>query len=223
MGINIGGMAGPIFCGWLAMYDWRYGFALAGVVMLGGLVQFRLMQGHLGLAGLAPAATPSAPFRLRSWSVIMTVVVVAFALLWAGVNGFVEFDALWLARGTTAVLAVGTFAYFGYLFVAGRLTAVERRRVVVILVLVLASAVFWAGYEQFGSSLNLFAERYTVREIGGFEIPTTWFQSLSPMFLIAAGAVLLDALALARAPAPGARRRRRSSRSACCCWGLGSS
>ncbi len=185
MGINIGGMAGPIFCGWLAMYDWRYGFALAGVVMLGGLVQFRLMQGHLGLAGLAPAATPSAPFRLRSWSVIMTVVVAAFALLWAGVNGFVEFDALWLARGTTAVLAVGTFAYFGYLFVAGRLTAMERRRVVVILVLVLASAVFWAGYEQFGSSLNLFAERYTVREIGGFEIPTTWFQSLGPLFLIA--------------------------------------
>ena len=185
MGINIGGMAGPIFCGWLAMYDWRYGFALAGVVMLGGLVQFRLMQGYLGPAGLAPAATPSAPFRLRSWSVIMTVVVAAFALLWAGVNGVVEFDALWLARGTTAVLAVGTFAYFGYLFVAGRLTAMERRRVVVILVLVLASAVFWAGYEQFGSSLNLFAERYTVRQIGGFEIPTTWFQALGPLFLIA--------------------------------------
>ena len=80
----------------------------------------------------------------------------------------------------------------------------ERRRVVVILVLVLASAVFWAGYEQFGSSLNLFAERYTVREFGGFEIPTTWFQSLNPTFLIAARAGLLDALDLARAPAPRA-------------------
>ena len=43
-------------------------------------------------------------------------------LLWAGVNGLVEFDALWLARGTTAALAVGTLAYFGYLFSAGRLT-----------------------------------------------------------------------------------------------------
>jgi proton-dependent oligopeptide transporter, POT family len=49
---------------------------------------------------------------------------------------------------------------------------------------VLASAVFWAGYEQFGSSLNLFAERYTVRDFGGFEIPTSWFQSLNPLFLI---------------------------------------
>jgi proton-dependent oligopeptide transporter, POT family len=52
-------------------------------------------------------------------------------------------------------------------------------------VLVLASAVFWSGFEQFGSSLNLFAERFTIREFGGFEIPTTWFQSLNPLFLIA--------------------------------------
>jgi POT family proton-dependent oligopeptide transporter len=184
MGINIGAVLGPVCCGWLASYDWRYGFALAGVVMLGGLVQFRLMQSHLGSAGLAPAAPPSGAFRRRSWSVIMTAVAAAFVLLWAGVTGLVELDALLLAQGTTAVLAIGTFAYFGYLFAAGHLTGVERRRVAVILVLVLASAVFWAGYEQFGSSLTLFAERYTVREIGGFEIPATWFQSLNPLFLI---------------------------------------
>jgi POT family proton-dependent oligopeptide transporter len=184
MGINIGAFLGPIFCGALALYDWRYGFALAGVVMLGGLVQFRVMSPDLGSAGVAPATAPSATFRAVSWSVIAAVVGAAFLLLWAGVNGMVDFDALWLARGTTTALAVGTLAYFGYLFIAGRLTALERRRVLVILVLVLASAVFWAGFEQFGSTLNLFAERYTIRDFGGFEIPTTWFQSLNPMFLI---------------------------------------
>jgi POT family proton-dependent oligopeptide transporter len=184
MGINLGAVLGPLVCGILATYNWRYGFAAAGVGMLAGLVQFRLMQGHLGSAGLVPATVPSEPFRVRSWLVIGTVVAAAFVLLWLGVNGFVEFDALWLARGTTTVLAFGTFAYFGYLFAAGRLTALERRRVIVILVLVLASAVFWAGFEQFGSSLNLFAERYTIRDLGAFEIPTTWFQSLNPLFLI---------------------------------------
>jgi POT family proton-dependent oligopeptide transporter len=184
MGINIGAVLGPIVCGVLATYDWRYGFAAAGVGMLAGLVQFRLMGRHLGAAGLAPATAPSAPFRVRSWSVIGAVVAAAFALLWAGVSGFVEFDALVLARGTTAALAVGTAVYFGYLFLAGRLTAVERGRVVVILVLVLASAVFWAGFEQFGSSLTLFAERYTIRDFGAFEVPASWFQSLNPMFLI---------------------------------------
>jgi POT family proton-dependent oligopeptide transporter len=184
MGINIGAVLGPIVCGVLATYDWRYGFAAAGFGMFAGLVQYRLLQGYLGSAGLAPAAAPTAPFRTRSWSVIAAVVAAAFVLLWAGVNGLVDFDAVLLAHGTTAALAVGTLAYFGYLFLAGRLTPEERRRVVLILVLVLASAVFWAGYEQFGSTLNLFAERYTVRDIGGFEIPTSWFQSVNPAFLI---------------------------------------
>jgi POT family proton-dependent oligopeptide transporter len=184
MGINLGAMLGPIVCGVLATYDWRYGFAAAGVGMLLGLVQYRLMGRHLGTAGLAPATAPSSRLRVWSWSVIGAVVAAAFALLAAGVTGLVAFDAVLLARGTTAALAVGTLAYFGYLFVAGGLTAEERRRVVVILVLVLASAVFWSGYEQFGSSLNLFAERFTIREFGGFVIPTTWFQSLNPLFLV---------------------------------------
>ena len=184
MGINIGAVLGPIVCGVLASYDWRYGFAAAGFGMLAGLVQYRFLQRYLGSAGLAPAAAPTATFRTRSWSVIAAVVAAAFVLLWAGVNGLVDFDAVLLAHGTTAALAVGTLVYFGYLFLAGSLTPEERRRVVLILVLVLASAVFWAGYEQFGSTLNLFAERYTVRDIGGFEIPTSWFQSVNPAFLI---------------------------------------
>jgi POT family proton-dependent oligopeptide transporter len=184
MGINLGAVLGPLVCGLLATYDWRYGFAAAGVGMFFGLVQFRRMQRYLGAAGLVPAVAPTPTFRARSWSVVAAVVVAALVLLVAGVNGFVELDAVALARGTTAALAVGTLAYFGYVFLAGRLTPLERRRVVVILVLVLASAVFWAGYEQFGSTLNLFAERYTVREIGAFVIPTTWFQSLNPLFLI---------------------------------------
>ena len=184
MGINIGAVLGPIVCGVLATYDWRYGFAAAGFGMLAGLVQYRLLQGYLGSAGLAPAVAPTAVFSTRSWSVIAAVVAASFVLLWAGVNGLVDFDAVSLAHGTTAALAVGTLVYFAYLFLAGRLTPEERRRVVLILVLVLASAVFWAGYEQFGSTLNLFAERYTVRQFGDFEIPTTWFQSLNPTFLI---------------------------------------
>jgi proton-dependent oligopeptide transporter, POT family len=184
MGINIGAVLGPIVCGFLAAYEWRYGFAAAGFGMLLGLVQYRLMQEFLGSAGLAPATAPSSQFRARSWSVIAIVVVAAFALLYAGVNGLVSFDAVTLAQRTTAALVAGTLAYFAYLFVAGRLTPLERRRVLVILVLVLASAVFWAGFEQFGSSLNLFAERYTLREVVGFEIPTSWFQSLNPFFLI---------------------------------------
>src|SRR5688572_23476409 len=87
MGINLGGVLGPIVCGGLALVDWRFGFAAAGVVMLLGLVQFRLMGAYLGEAGLAPATIPSAPFRLHSWSVVAAIVLAAFVLLWTGVNG----------------------------------------------------------------------------------------------------------------------------------------
>jgi POT family proton-dependent oligopeptide transporter len=55
---------------------------------------------------------------------------------------------------------------------------------IVIVVLVLACALFWSGFEQAGSSLNLFADRYTDRDLGWFVIPTTWFQSLNPLMII---------------------------------------
>jgi POT family proton-dependent oligopeptide transporter len=64
------------------------------------------------------------------------------------------------------------------------LTTVERRRIIVLLVLVLASSAFWAGYEQAGSSLNLFAQRSTDRMLGSFEIPAGWFQSVPAIFVI---------------------------------------
>jgi POT family proton-dependent oligopeptide transporter len=107
------------------------------------------------------------------------------AVLWfAGINGWVTFDALLLARGTTVAIVLSTIVYFAYVFIAGKLTREERNRVLVIIVLVFACAMFWAGFEQAGSSLNLFAERYTERQIGGFEIPAGWFQSLNPLFII---------------------------------------
>jgi len=75
-------------------------------------------------------------------------------------------------------------AYFAYLLLFAGLTAVERRRIVVLLVLVLASTAFWGGYEQAGSALNLFAQRHTDRMLGAFEIPAGWFQSVPAIFVI---------------------------------------
>ena len=75
-------------------------------------------------------------------------------------------------------------AYFAYLLFFAGLTMIERRGIVLLLVLVLASSVFWAGYEQGGSALNLFAERHTDRLLGSFEIPTGWFQSVGSIFVI---------------------------------------
>jgi POT family proton-dependent oligopeptide transporter len=74
------------------------------------------------------------------------------------------------------------------LFGAG-LTRSERLRVLALAVLFIASVLFWAGYEQTGSSLNLFAERYTDRALLGWVIPATWFQSLNPVYIVMFGPV----------------------------------
>lgn len=185
MGINTGAFLGPIVCGWLALQNWHYGFAAAGVGMLFGLIQFRLTRSHLGNAGLYPDSTPTPALSRNAWRAIGVAVAALFLLLFAGVGGLITFDASLLARGTAVAITLATVLYFGYVFATGKLTAEERNRVFVIIVLVAACALFWSGFEQAGSSLNLFAERYTIREIGSFVIPTTWFQSLNPIFIVA--------------------------------------
>jgi POT family proton-dependent oligopeptide transporter len=184
VGINVGAALGPLICGWLAEADWHYGFAAAGVGMLVGLIQFRHSRAELGSAGRQPAVAVSAPMRayVRAFAVGAFVLVVV--LFWGGLSGRIGLDASRIARGTTAAIVGATAAYFGYIFLIGRLTREERNRVIVIVVLVLAGAMFWAGFEQAGSSLNLFAERYTIRQFGGFGIPASWFQSLNPAFII---------------------------------------
>jgi POT family proton-dependent oligopeptide transporter len=193
MGINVGAALGPLVCGFLAQggwqlggleANWHYGFAAAGVGMLVGLIQFRSHRALLGDAGTAPEGEMAAPSRRRSWTTVAIALVVVGVLYVAGVAGWVDYDAVRLAQGTTVAIVAATVVYFGYVFIAGRLTREERNRVIVIVVLVLACAMFWAGFEQAGSSLNLFAERYTDRDLGGFEIPASWFQSLNPTFII---------------------------------------
>ena len=66
----------------------------------------------------------------------------------------------------------------------GGLSAGEWKRIGAIVIFFLAATVFWGGYEQAGSTLNLFADRYTRLEIVGFTFPSSWFQSVQPFFVI---------------------------------------
>ncbi len=186
MGINIGAALGPLVCGWLAQDNWHYGFGVAGVGMLFGLIQFKLTQSQLGDAGLAPPATDGgdAAYRRKAWGGILAILLLVAGLLVAGLTGTVNLDPVALAQSSTYAIVALAFVYFGYILLLGRLTRDERGRVIVIIVLFFAAAMFWSGFEQAGSSLNLFAERYTIREFGGFEIPASWFQSLNPVFII---------------------------------------
>ncbi|GAA4876986.1 peptide MFS transporter [Ferrimonas pelagia] len=64
------------------------------------------------------------------------------------------------------------------------LTAVERDRLKVILVMGLFTIIFWAGFEQAGGLMNLFTNEFTDRTIGSWQVPTAWFQSLNAIFIV---------------------------------------
>ena len=63
-------------------------------------------------------------------------------------------------------------------------TAAEWKRMGAIVVFFLVAVIFWGAYEQAGSTLNLFADRYTRTELFGFSFPSSWFQSVQPVFVI---------------------------------------
>jgi len=123
----------------------------------------------------------------------------ALAAVYAGaLGGAVELNARAIAEASALVIVAVAAIYFLFLLLFGGLTRDERLRVLGIMVLFFGAAMFWAGFEQSGSSLNLFAERYTIREFGAFSFPAEWFQSLNPFFIIVLGplfAMLWTALA----------------------------
>jgi POT family proton-dependent oligopeptide transporter len=63
-------------------------------------------------------------------------------------------------------------------------TKAEWKRIGAIVVFFLVAILFWGAYEQAGSTLNLFADRYTRTEMLGFSFPSSWFQSVQPIFVI---------------------------------------
>jgi POT family proton-dependent oligopeptide transporter len=67
---------------------------------------------------------------------------------------------------------------------APRFTRREWQRIGIILILIAGATLFWAGYEQAGSTLTLFADRYTRLEMFGFVFPSSWFNSVQPVFVI---------------------------------------
>ncbi|MDP9082712.1 MAG: peptide MFS transporter [Pseudomonadota bacterium] len=194
IGINVGGFLGPLITGWAQVhFGPRAGFAAASLFMALGLAQFYLTRRHLGTAGaFAPAdlkaqgsSAARATARTLQWMYLWGAVGLFALLLSAVTFAWIPVNALDLAQIVTYVIVAMAVLFFLYYFTAAKLTAEERRRGVVLVVLFLGSALFWSGFEQAGSSLNLFAERYTDRALGWthFVIPTAWFQSLNSLFI----------------------------------------
>jgi POT family proton-dependent oligopeptide transporter len=189
MGINIGAAISPLITSALGeKLNWRYGFAAAGIGMVIGLIQYRFTARHLGEAGRYPGHREGA--RGRDMLLLLGLLSAIAMVLVLALSGILRINPVLVARGTTYVIVAIALIYFLSLFFFCDLDTTEKKRVAVIGILFIASAMFWSGFEQAGSSLNLFAERYTQRVLGAYEIPAGWFQSLGPIFVISLAPVM---------------------------------
>jgi len=189
MGINIGAFLGPIICGWFAeRIDWHLGFSLAGVGMTFGLIQYARGQHYLRGAGelTAESAEPLrvAAARRQLGIALVTALVVIGGGIGLSAIGIISLTILGFAQATGLIVVVVAAIYFGLVIAFGCRDAVERQRVFVIFLLFLGAAMFWSGFEQAGSSMNIYARDLTDRLIFGWEVPTSWLQSVNPVFII---------------------------------------
>jgi POT family proton-dependent oligopeptide transporter len=204
MGINTGAFLAPLACGWLAQSQefrkilssvgiapessWHWGFGMAAVGMFFGLVQYLAGWKHLGTAGLDPVRPATERARVRQKAVLQiglaVLVGLAVLLTLLSMTGMLRINAEGVGKAFGVALLLITVAFFLWMFTVAKWTPEERKRLIVVLVLFLAAAVFWSVFEQQGSTLNLFAERNTNTRILGYQFPASWFQSLNALFII---------------------------------------
>ena len=207
MGINIGAALGsfavPEFKDWAIeatgdpRLGWSLAFALPAFGMALGLLQFHFTKHHLHGAGAAAADDTRGR---ASWTPIVIGVVVIAVLVGLALAGVIQVDPIAVNRGASWAIAAGALAYFAYLYFFAGLDAVERKRVIVMLVLFVACATFWAGFEQAGASFNLFADRYTDRNVFGWEMSAGTLQTVNPTFIIIFAPVVRRRVGDARSP-----------------------
>jgi len=189
MGINVGAMLGPIVCSPLGEgINWHYGFLAAGIGMVLGLIQYVATSKYLGDSGKFELGPDGEAGRRRAMmqlggGVAVVALLVAFVVYLAKA-GTIVVDSQTIGHATGFVILGVVVIYFGYLFTVGGLSHDEKKGVGVIFLLFLSAAVFWAGFEQAGSSLNAFAARQTDRLIGGWEMPAGLLQSVNSIFII---------------------------------------
>ena len=186
MGINFGAILGPLLCGLLGEgYNWHYGFTLAGFGMILGLISYKIGGKYLGTAGDLKVDVDPDTLAKRS-KIFYTVVSIIGALIvllgFLVSSGAIELALESLAGNLGLVAVVITIAFFGYIIFFGGHTGEEKKRLGVIFWLFILAAIFWSGFEQAGSSLNIFTAELVNRSAG------------PSVFLGGIGALMLTAL-----------------------------
>ena len=181
MGINVGALLGAVLvpvCA--ARFGWRWGFVLPTIGMSLGVAQFLLTRRYL--LGAAVARTASS--GLRPWLPVIALVAAVALVATLAIAGKISIDAQAVSVASSWLIGLLAAAYFVYLLFFAGLSAKERKRVYVMIALFIAATMYYSGQEQTATSLTLFAERYTDRNLLGWQIPAGVFQSVSSVYIL---------------------------------------
>jgi POT family proton-dependent oligopeptide transporter len=195
MGINIGSLIAYLVTGYLQEnWGWHYAFGAAAIGMAIGLIQYYFSNRSLSADSVAPANPYQGAAKQRAWMGVWAVIALAVAVIVLAHMGTIVIEPVALAQQVAIVFTIIFFAYFGFIYFKGQLSDNEKKRMWALFLVCVASACFWSGFEQAGSSLNLFAQNYTDRVLesgslltswfGMDAIPTVWFQLSNSLFII---------------------------------------
>ena len=209
MGINTGALIAPLVCGsvaadgnWMNPGAFKWGFFCAGVAMIVSVVVFMLGKKKFlntpeGLAiGLPPSqsqlmqmkdqqkeeesaaqnATKAKNSPIRLWGCLLGAIALFFVFS-IDVDNFNDYIS-------AAIYAI-SIALPVFIITDKGLSNVEKQRIGVIYIIAVFVIFFWSAFEQAGSSLTIFADQQCDRTIGSWEMPTTWFQSINPIVVVA--------------------------------------
>lgn len=193
MGVNLGAFIAPIICGFLGdtgnPADFKWGFLVAAIVSLLCLILYVLHKDkYLVDPSGNPIGVEPAAGKQSSGTVTVPAVKYTFKELLFWLSGAIILFALfiYLFRGDVigALIYTATLIVPAFIISDKSLSKIERHRIWVIYIIAFFVIFFWSAFEQAGVSLTYFAEEQTHREVLGWTMPTSWFQSFNSVFVI---------------------------------------
>ncbi|MFN0247134.1 MAG: peptide MFS transporter [Kofleriaceae bacterium] len=197
MGINIGAFVAPIVTGYFAMSPnfraamlergidpglwWNIAFGVTAIGMVLGLIQFISFKHWLGDAGEKPTIPTDKKEAARDVLILQIIGGVCVAL---GVVVVLAKPSGAVIKETMGIgLLIGSVVLF-YMLYRGARDAKERRGILAMIPLYIGAIAFFAIFEQAPTTLSIFADQLTRRDLFGFDFPTTWYQSVNSVFII---------------------------------------
>lgn len=187
MGINLGAMISPIITEYLAskvfgtegMPAYKMVFIASGIGMLISLFWFWVERRRLLGIGAPPPERPGLAPLLKTLAVCLLAIPATYFLLRAGAN-------------TLQVILTVMFIVLAIMLLAEgiREGKVARDKVIAMLVIFSFNVLFWMFFEQAGSSFTFLADKIVDRQLGGWEFPVAWFQSVNSVAIITLAPVM---------------------------------